>query len=551
MKKWYKKQIKKSTLKSKKILEEDIENRLEELGIVQEEIIPSIELDLTEDEIEKRKKILTVLKKLEGKNLQKKTPQQSYTERVAYNYFNRIVAVRLMEKRNILSKVLGTNSSLDGSEIFSKSKQEREKIEYSLYFNQIFNEINEEINKIFDTGDENSIISPSEYAFDEILNQLKKIPNKAWEGEEIVGWMFQYFKSKEKSKTFEELQKGNTKINGKNLSAASCTYTPTRIVRYIVDKTLGILWMEMNHDSNIAEFCEFIDSDQEFMKREKKPIEEIKFLDPACGSGQFLLYAFEIFKKMYKEEGYSDKEIPKKILSNNIYGIDIDSRAVQISKLLLYIKAKSENPNYEIKNINLVSTDITFTNDIQRSKFYEKFDFQIRDEIIKEIWSNLENVDEKGSLVNIEKVVREKIEEEMEKSEIKKENEKDKESYTEKQWKIIKEQILEKIVEFKNDKQELQDFSGQLFIDEMERSLNLIDYFMSKYDVVATNPPYIKRRILNNSIKEFLYENFHGGHADTFSSFVLRCQNLIKEDGFNGALVFYHALLDSISNQSK
>jgi len=551
LKKWYKKQIKKSTLKSKKILEEDIENRLEELGIVQEEIIPSIELDLTEDEIEKRKKILTVLKKLEGKNLQKKTPQQSYTERVAYNYFNRIVAVRLMEKRNILSKVLGTNSSLDGSEIFSKSKQEREKIEYSLYFNQIFNEINEEINKIFDTGDENSIISPSEYAFDEILNQLKKIPNKAWEGEEIVGWMFQYFKSKEKSKTFEELQKGNTKINGKNLSAASCTYTPTRIVRYIVDKTLGILWMEMNHDSNIAEFCEFIDSDQEFMKREKKPIEEIKFLDPACGSGQFLLYAFEIFKKMYKEEGYSDKEIPKKILSNNIYGIDIDSRAVQISKLLLYIKAKSENPNYEIKNINLVSTDITFTNDIQRSKFYEKFDFQIRDEIIKEIWSNLENVDEKGSLVNIEKVVREKIEEEMEKSEIKKENEKDKESYTEKQWKIIKEQILEKIVEFKNDKQELQDFSGQLFIDEMERSLNLIDYFMSKYDVVATNPPYIKRRILNNSIKEFLYENFHGGHADTFSSFVLRCQNLIKEDGFNGALVFYHALLDSISNQSK
>ncbi|KXB00424.1 hypothetical protein AKJ40_01365, partial [candidate division MSBL1 archaeon SCGC-AAA259M10] len=224
-----------------------------------------------------------------------------------------------------------------------------------------------------------------------------------------------------------------------------------------------------------------------------------------------MLYAYEVFEKMYKESGYAKEKIPEKILSNNLYGIDIDNRSVQLSALSLYIKGKTKNSNAKIKDVNLVSADAVLMDGEKKERLLRKCKKPIEKEIIKEIWDNFQHLDERGSLVKVKESVREKIEqyrdnlseeekkqqyldqfsnEKINKKKISVQQKLAEKISTEDYWNMIEDRMMQRIFELGEEAIQSRDMSVQLFAAETEKTLHLLDYLMSKYDCVTTNPPY-------------------------------------------------------------
>lgn len=562
MKEEHKKKVRKSVLNSKSQLEDDLSKQLKQYGIFPDRLVDVEKLDLTGEKKEKRKDLEEILEKIEHKDTGDKTEQEYYVRKAAYTYFNRLAALKLMESHSLLDNVITPNSEFGNQpELLFHYKDitdiQNEDTLYESYFTGIFDDLDQEIGKIFDMDDQTSLLFPSSNAVDTVIEELDNIPQEAWKEEEIIGWMYQYFISEEKDDAFDKLNNDNQKINGSTLPAVTSLYTPHWIVEYLVDNTLGVMWKEMHPDTEIEKICDYIVPDQEFEEREPKDIEEITLLDPACGSGHFLLYAFDVFYEMYKEEGYDEEEIPQKILENNLYGIDVDNRSSQLSALALYVKAKELTPDAEISQLNIISADAVLMNGEKKEKLLEKCRHDIEEEVIEEIWDNFQHLDERGSLVKIEEPVREKITEY--KNNLSKED-KDQQLIhqfsdetrelqsssgqqklaesvsTEEYWDIIEEQMIQKVQELGQEAIQAQDMSEQLFATETEKTLHLLDYLIADYDIVVANPPYQSKGNLNERYQDFLKENYPDSYKDLYSAFIERCNLFSSEDGFVGMI---------------
>ena len=156
---------------------------------------------------------------------------------------------------------------------------------------------------------------------------------------EIIGWLYQYYISEKKDEVIKGL-KQNKKITPENIPAATQLFTPHWIVQYMVENSLGRLWLNNNPGSMLRGNMEyFVDSDKEDSFLRVSSPEDIRFMDPCCGSGHVLVYAFDLLYRMYEEEGYTIADIPALILTNNLYGIDIDDRAASLAAFALCMKA--------------------------------------------------------------------------------------------------------------------------------------------------------------------------------------------------------------------
>ena len=331
-----KKAIKSTILECRGILEKDIEQVLINLGIyIGEEWIDINNLtNLNEEQRKIRENIEQVIEKLGNGGYEKNKAVSEYIKEVAYTYLNRIAALRVLEARGLIDEILISRPE-NGDKSFINSRfyeVAREYCKYSMdaglayIINLMFEEIGEEIKLLFSTEDEYSFITPSSNGLLAIIKLLcTDIDEESWKQDEIIGWIYQYFNDIEKGDVFDRLYNKKQKIKVEDIPAATQLFTPNWIVEWIVDNSLGCLWEEIKVG-----------------KREGKKVEEIKLLDPCCGSGHFLVKAYDLFYQMYIEEGmYSNEEIPFKILENNIHGIDIDLRAIQLTGLILFIKTKT------------------------------------------------------------------------------------------------------------------------------------------------------------------------------------------------------------------
>src|SRR5699024_2502361 len=167
---------------------------------------------------------------------------------------------------------------------------------------------------------------------------------------EVIGWLYQYYNSEPKDKVFAKFKK-NKKAEKSEIPAATQFYTTRWIVQYMVENTLGRLWLETSpHIEKDKLFNYYIPSvdqslthDQQIVKNKKVDIENITIIDPCVGSGHILLYAFDILYEMYSEVGYLANDIPKLIIENNLYGLDIDDRAIQMASFALLMKAREKS----------------------------------------------------------------------------------------------------------------------------------------------------------------------------------------------------------------
>lgn len=329
----------------------------------------------------------------------------------------------------------------------------------------------------------------------------------ACESVEVIGWLYQFYISEKKDQIFDGLKK-NQKITPNNIPAATQLFTPHWIVRYLVENSLGRLWLLNRPGSKLIEQMDYYikpaDSENgaetDFL-RIGKP-EEIKICDPACGSGHMLTYAFDLLYAIYEEEGYEPAEIPEKILTHNLYGIEIDERAGELAAFALTMKARAKQRRFFNKGVKpniCVLENVHF--DEGELKSY--MDFVGRDLFTAPLQTTLrqfEEADNFGSLIRPD---------------------------------VTDVDGMLKILESKN-------VSGQLFISmthqKVLQALRQADYLSPKYHVVIANPPYMGARNMSGRLGAWLKDKYEVVKSDLFSAFILRCSEIGRNQAIIGVM---------------
>lgn len=325
---------------------------------------------------------------------------------------------------------------------------------------------------------------------------------------EVIGWLYQFYISDKKDDVFADLKK-NKKVTPENIPAATQLFTPHWIVRYLVENSLGRLWLLNNPDSNLADSMEYYikpaaENDESDFLKVNSP-EELKICDPACGSGHMLTYAFDLLYKIYEEEGYDASEIPSLILTHNLYGIELDERAGELAAFALTMKARAKYRRFFSKKVRpniCVLEPIKFEQD----ELTEYMDFVGCDLFTKDFEKTLtqfEEADNFGSLIRPEL------------TEV--------------------DELLEQL--------EQKDVSGQLFLSNIHNNvltvLKQAKYLSPRYHVVVANPPYMGSKGMNNRLKAWAKDAYPNARADLYSMFVERCLEIVVKKGELGFVTPY------------
>lgn len=332
---------------------------------------------------------------------------------------------------------------------------------------------------------------------------------------EVIGWLYQFYISEKKDEVFQGLKK-NTKITPENIPAATQLFTPHWIVRYLVENSLGRLWMLNRPNSQLIEQMDYyippvesgvceVDSKNDSNHSSPLPAthlrisspEEIRICDPACGSGHMLTYAFDLLYAIYEEEGYEPAEIPEKILTHNLFGIEIDERAGELAAFALTMKARARQRLFFKKKIRpniCVLENIHF----DERELQDYIDFIGRDLFILPLLTTLRQFEEAknfGSLIRPE---------------------------------LTDVDSVLKTLEYKN-------VSGQLFLSETHQKvlqvLRQADYLCPKYHVVIANPPYMGGKGMNGRFAAWLKDNYEDVKSDLFSAFIVRNTEMAMPKG--------------------
>ncbi|MEH7307914.1 BREX-1 system adenine-specific DNA-methyltransferase PglX, partial [Neobacillus drentensis] len=306
-------------------------------------------------------------------------------EEAAYTWFNRIIAIRYMEvhdylpsRVNILSSKTGkaepdiltlyetVDLDVDITVIKDYIYQGKTEEAYRKLFIAQCNALNKILPFLFEKINDYTELLLPDFLLDSesIISKLTRTQalSESFHEVEVIGWMYQFYNSEPKDKVFANL-KNNKKIGKYDIPAATQLFTPKWIVKYMVENSLGTIWLELNSDSHIKEKMEYYleptEQDDEVKQQLKKigyknfNLEEITIIDPCMGSGHILVYAFDLLYQMYEEAGYPSGDIPKFILEKNLYGLDIDNRASQLASFALLMKAREKSRRAFHKNIQL------------------------------------------------------------------------------------------------------------------------------------------------------------------------------------------------------
>ncbi|NMA64499.1 MAG: BREX-1 system adenine-specific DNA-methyltransferase PglX, partial [Syntrophomonadaceae bacterium] len=359
---------------------ERVEQKAYELGITEEKV-KKAQIEAS-DALIINGKALDTVQITQRDSLIAEVDKKGYAqvmEEVAYTWFNRFCALRFMEINDYLpTGVRALSSTVPGSvepdimrEAFNLdfdfiSEKERETYQEKVYElkekndqNGLFkylvikqcNSLHTILPFLFEKiEDYTEILFPDnllqETSFLRAMTNPEIIPEEDWQDVEIIGWLYQYYVSEKKDQVFADLKK-NIKISKENIPAATQLFTPNWIVRYLVENSLGRLWMLNNPESRLVETMEYyIQSEQREDYLVIQSPEEIKVCDPACGSGHMLVYAFDLLYAIYEEEGYMPSDIPEKILTHNLYGLEIDRRAGGLAAFALVMKAREKHRRF-------------------------------------------------------------------------------------------------------------------------------------------------------------------------------------------------------------
>ena len=344
----------------------------------------------------------------------------------------------------------------------------------------------------------------------DLINAIDKddqVEEEVWKQGNILSQIYEIYNNSKKA----ALKASGDKVEYDKVHVQSQIYTPEWVVKFLVDNSLGKLYLEMYPDSEIKDSYKIIGDFSE-NTREIKPLDEVKVIDPCVGSGNFLLYCFDLFYDLYMDQienygaDYNKREIPQIIIERNLHGIDLDERAVQLTKVGLFIKAKTKRNSVKINHYNVVSAsfrlpDYKEIGNLFDAQFFSK-DFS---DLLQDVWKDLQQAHKFGSLLRIDEKFEDK------KKELK-------EELGEVQLSLF---TYEKAVEFdlfaNNFYEKLGEAVGKYAEDEKTKfvavaTINAMTYLRiitQKYDVVASNPPYTDSAAYSGTeLGKFMEDNY-------------------------------------------
>jgi hypothetical protein len=519
------------------------------------------------------KRLIQFLKDEETSGLPRVEAVEKLVKEIAFTHLNRLVAFKMMEERKLIHEAIQRGHQSNGFkyyladhpeelDLFEQGKTDRAYQHFILWQSS---QVAKEIAVLFDPDTLTSLLFPRPTVLAEFLDLLNDETLKpAWQVEETIGWVYQFFNEKEKQEVFNRLYKEKQKVRREDIPAATQLFTPHWIVKFLIQNTLGRLWVQMHPDSRLINKLDYlVPLAGDIPLAEIKPVKEISLLDPACGTMHFGLVAFDLFEEMYLEEltksgteGWPESpsvltkdEIPVSIIKNNIFGIDIDLRATQLSALTLYLRAKKKNQQAEISDHNLACADVMpfSTKDLARFIVEMKFANPIFEQMLRGIREQLEDISHLGSLIRIEKEIHNIVEEERKKhlryqqkqmiessQSIVLPGMEDNLTETE-YYEILEGQLIQSLDFFRKsaskDGNELR-----FFVREAAKSLRILDLMLRRYDCVVANPPYMSRRNMNEVLADFLKKSYPSAKGDLYAAFITRCAELCSDSGRVGMI---------------
>ena len=488
-------------------------------------------------------RLLTAEEKSQRQELIKQIKEKGYQqviEEVAYTWFNRFIALRFMEVNNYLPSHIRVFSDASGAfkpEILNDvlhldlpgldSGKVAEYIEsndtealYRYLLLTQCNALNSALPVMFERmGGYTEMLLPNNILRqDSVLGHMvSDIPEGDWQDAvQIIGWLYQYYNTELKDDTFAQLKK-NVKITKERIPAATQLFTPDWIVRYMVENSLGRLWLEGHPNAELHDGWKYYldEAEQEpeveaqlaRLREEYKTIkpEEIKVIDPCMGSGHILVYAFDVLMQIYTAAGWDQREAAQSILKNNLYGFDIDDRAAQLAYFAVMMKARQYDRRLLTRGIQPNIYSIRESDGIQAMtiEYFHKNDPKLKADI-ERIVTEMRDAKEYGSILNITPV-----------------------DFA---------GLYARFDEIREDINMMQ----MSTLDELLPLVKCAELLAQKYDVVVTNPPYMAVSNAGAKVNDYVKKNFPDSKADLFAVFIERCGQMAKKNGYQ-AMITQHA----------
>jgi len=378
------------------------------------------------------------------------------------------------------------------------------------------------------------------------FNQVEtdaQVEDSIWQSDDVLGWLYESYNNYKKAAHKESGDK--TEFN--KVSIQSQVYTPRWVVKFLVDNSLGKLYLEMYPDSDIKNRYKIANAPKT-RTRVTKPLTELRMIDPATGSGNYLLYGFDLFYDLYTDQienygaDYDDRKIAELIIANNLHGVDLDDRAIQLAQLGLYIKAKRKKRSAKIEHFNIVSSDFYLPEYAAVSYLFEGENIGERERrIIADLWEDLQNAYKFGALIRLEEKMNlkwfgiKKVEPKGVITMFGQENLDDFENFRSSFF-----ANLQKAVTQNTAKQ------GQTFLNtKTQDAITFLQLLTQKYDVAVANPPYTDSADFGPELKTFVDTNYRQPYkfnSNLYASFIKRCCELTNETGYV-ALIHPHTFM--------
>ena len=493
-------------------------------------------------------RLLTAEEKSQRQELIKQIKEKGYQqvmEEVAYTWFNRFIALRFMEVNNYLPSHIRVFSDASGAfkpEILNDvlhldlpgldSGKVAEYIEsndtealYRYLLLTQCNALNSALPVMFERmGGYTEMLLPNNILRqDSVLGHMvSDIPEEDWQDAvQIIGWLYQYYNTELKDDTFAQLKK-NVKITKERIPAATQLFTPDWIVRYMVENSLGRLWLEGHPNAELHDGWKYYldEAEQEpgvevqlaKLREEYKTIkpEEIKVIDPCMGSGHILVYAFDVLMQIYTSAGWDQREAAQSILKNNLFGLDIDDRAAQLAYFAVMMKARQYDRRLLTRGIQPHIYAFAESNTITTAPLHDMGITLSRDEYdtavkqVLRLLDELRDAKEYGSILTV----------------------------TPCDWDLLRRFAVPR-TEDEGGQQLLGIHGEQIAAPLLQRLINIGEALSQQYDVVVTNPPYMGASGMNARLSQYIKDHFPDTKADLFACFIERGNQMAVKHGYN------------------
>jgi len=536
---------------------------------------------------ETRRRIETLLSEEQQAGLNMEHGCEKLIKEAAFTWLNRLVAFKMIEARKLIRQTITRCQDSNGFKMWLTEPGNEDHYReyeagdlpqdglgegprpraYRCFLLSQCARLSQEVRILFDPDSLASRLCPRPKALHRLIDLLNDEQlQDAWEpgNEETIGWVYQAFNSEELEQAFREVRVSKKKFEASNIPAVTQLFTPRWIVRFLVENSLGRMWLEMHPDSLLSDRLEYLVTTEGASQAPLKSVCDITLLDPACGTMHFGLVAFDLFVEMYREEmtnagkpGWPEKpplqneeQIPAAIISKNIHGIDIDLRAVQLSALTLYIKAKTLNPRVTIHETRLACADIHMLDGNRLKEFLDQARLQgrpIYGRVLAALQDRLKDAEQLGSLLKLEEEIRGLMEEERRRFE-REGRQLDLSGWTKRQfeteagrsefWEILELQIRQALDAFARE-QAATGHDQTFFAGETTKGIHLLEIMFGQYDVVVTNPPYMSARKMNAVMKRLVGDTYPFAKSDLYAAFINRCLEFAHADGRIGMLTMH------------